>query len=144
MLSSEVSFLHSTLPSRTAATLYRRIASRLASHILQRQIFYRGRGHIDLQEGKAILAESELLVETCQIALAPADRNRAEAPWRQLLQASRLIALEGNQWQKVVDSTFGVTADQDWEDVMLDTVGATELSREEVGQVLRTRYDCER
>ncbi|EPS99064.1 hypothetical protein FOMPIDRAFT_1125069 [Fomitopsis schrenkii] len=144
LLSSEVSFLHSTLPSRTAATLYRRIASRLASHILQRQIFYRGRGHIDLQEGKAILAESELLVETCQIALAPADRNRAEAPWRQLLQASRLIALEGNQWQKVVDSTFGVTADQDWEDVMLDTVGATELSREEVGQVLRTRYDCER
>lgn len=144
LLSSEVSFLHSTLPSRTVATLYRRIASRLASHILQRQIFYRGRGRIDLQEGKAILAESELLVETCQIALSPADRNRAEAPWRQLLQASRLIALEGNQWQKVVDSTFGVTADQEWEDVMLDIVGTTELSREEVSQVLRTREDCER
>ena len=90
------------------------------------------------------MAESELLVETCQIALAPADRNRAEAPWRQLLQASRLIALEGDQWQRVVLSTFGATTDQDWDDIMLDMVGATELSREEVGQVLRTREDCEK
>ncbi|KAH9937391.1 TIP-1 family-domain-containing protein [Fomitopsis serialis] len=135
LLSSEVSFLQSSISARTAATLYRRIASRLGSYILQRQIFYRGRG--------PILAESELFVETCQIALARSDRSRAEAPWRQLLQASRLIALEGNQWQKAVDATFGVTADQDWEEVMLDAVGATELSREEVGQVLRTREDCE-
>jgi len=143
LLSSEVSFLQSSISARTAATLYRRIASRLGSYILQRQIFYRGRGRIGLQEGKAILAESELFVETCQIALVRSDRSRAEAPWRQLLQASRLIALEGNQWQKVVDSTFGVTAGQDWEEVMMDAVGATELSREEVGQVLRTREDCE-
>ncbi|TFY56888.1 hypothetical protein EVJ58_g7365 [Rhodofomes roseus] len=144
VLSSEVSFLHSILSARTAATLYRRIASRLASHILQRQIFYRGRGRIGLQEGKAILAESELFVETCQIALARSDRNRAEAPWRQLLQASRLIALEGIRRQKVLDSTFGVTDDQEWEEVMLEAVGATELNREEVGQVLRTREDCDR
>ncbi|KZT74918.1 hypothetical protein DAEQUDRAFT_659434 [Daedalea quercina L-15889] len=144
LLSSEVSFLHSTLSAKTAAPLYRRIASRLANHILQRQIYYRGRGRIDLHEGKAILAESELFVETCQIALARSDRSRAEAPWRQLLQASRLIALEGSRWQQVIDSTFGVTADEDWEEIMLETVGAAELGRQEVEQILRTREDCER
>jgi len=144
LLSSHLSFLRSTLPQTAVISFYRRIASRLSSHILQRQILYRGHGRISQQQGKAILAETELWVETCQIALARAERARVEAPWRSLLQASRLIGAEGKRWHTVVDTTFGVSGDHEWEETMLNTVGFAELSREEVGQILRTRADCER
>ncbi|KZT06301.1 uncharacterized protein LAESUDRAFT_653786 [Laetiporus sulphureus 93-53] len=144
LLSSHISFLSSALPRTTVTSLYRRIASRLAMHIYHRQILYHGRGRITPQEGRAIRAESELWVETCQVALARSDRARAEGPWRQLLQASRLVGAEGKQWQEILDATFGVIGDEKWEGIMLETVGFSELSREEVSQVLRARSDCGR
>ncbi|KAI0935935.1 hypothetical protein AcW1_000312 [Taiwanofungus camphoratus] len=144
LLSSHLSFLQTTLAPVIITSLYRRIGARLSSHILQRQILYRGRGRISPQEGKAIMAESELWVETCQLALARTERARVESPWRQLLQASRLVGAEGIVWQEVVDATLGVSGDQQWEEVMLETVGFAELGREEAGQILRTRADCER
>ncbi|OCH88619.1 RINT-1 family protein [Obba rivulosa] len=143
-LSSQLSFLYSTLPDTTATSLYRKVASRLASHIMQREILYRGRGRISPQEGRNITAESELWAETCRIAMGRGERTRTEAPWRQLLQASRLLGLDGVMWQKAVDTTLGVSSDHDWEEVMLELVGYSELPREEVSQILRTRTDCER
>ncbi|KAF9821810.1 hypothetical protein IEO21_00240 [Rhodonia placenta] len=144
LLSSQLTFLQSSLPRAMVTTLYRRMATRLSAHILSRQFQYRGRGRLSPQDGKAILAETELWVETCQVALAGSERPRVEAPWRRLLQASRLVGADGNKWQRVVDSTFGATEDSDWEAVMLDTVGCAELDRDEVGQILRTRWDCDR
>jgi hypothetical protein len=47
-------------------------------------------------------------------------------------------------WQKLVDVTFGVGDDVEWEEVVEGTVGVCEMKREEVGQVLRTREDCVR
>ncbi|KAH9912248.1 RINT-1 family protein [Epithele typhae] len=143
LLSSHLTFLRGTLPRTTVTSLYRRIASRLAMHLLQRQILYRGRARATLHEAKAVLAEAELWVETCRVALKE-DRGRVEAPWRPFLQAARLLACEGDTWGKIVDATFAVASDNEWEDVMLDVVGLSEFPREEVQGILRRREDCER
>jgi hypothetical protein len=122
--------------------LYRRIAARLAEHILQRQILYRG--HISSLEGRAIHAECELWVETCQSGLGGAlsgGRNRVEAPWLKLLQAGRLIGLEGESWETVGRVTFGAQDQAEWEDLMLNTTGTSELPREEVQRILKSRDD---
>lgn len=143
LLSAQLAFLQGALPLTTVAALYRRIAAHLGTHILQRAIMYRGRGRVSPAEGRAIRAECELWVETCRHALSRAPA-RVEAPWRSLLQAARVVGAEGELWEKVVDATFGTASDQDWEAAMVDLVGFAELTREEVGQVIRTRTDCER
>jgi RAD50-interacting protein 1 len=122
--------------------LYRRIASHLALHVLQRAIMYRGRARVTPQEGKNILAECELWVETCRHALAKA-ATRAEAPWRALLQAARIIAAQGEAWTEIVEATFGTGSDRDWEAAMGNIVGLAELSREDASRVIRTRVDCD-
>ncbi len=143
LLSSHLSFLRGTLPRATVTSLYRRIASRLSTHLLQRQVLYRGRARSTLQEAQMLVAEAELWVETCRVALKE-ERGRVEAPWRPFLQAARLLATEGEVWTKVVDATFGMASDGEWEDIMLDAVGLCEFPREEVQGILRRRADCER
>ncbi|TFK93535.1 hypothetical protein K466DRAFT_572441 [Polyporus arcularius HHB13444] len=143
LLSSHLSFLRGTLPRATVTSLYRRIAGRLSTHLLQRQVLYRGRARSTLQEAQMLVAEAELWVETCRVALKEG-RGRVEAPWRPFLQAARLLATEGEVWTKVVDATFGMASDGEWEEVMLDTVGLCEFPREEVQGILRRRADCER
>lgn len=140
LLSSQLTLLQSTLPRMIATALYRRTASHLASHILQRAIMYRGRARISPQEGRTILAECELWVETCRLALH--GPGRVEAPWRSLLQAARIVGAQGDEWQKVVDVTLGTATDEEWEAVVLDLVGFAEIGREEMGQIIRTRTDC--
>ncbi|KAI0724222.1 RINT-1 family protein [Cerioporus squamosus] len=143
LLSSHLSFLRGTLPRATVTSLYRRIAARLSTHFVQRQVLYRGRARATPQEAKTVLAEAELWVETCRVALKE-DYARVEAPWRPFLQAVRLLAAEGDAWTKIVDATFGMASDGEWEEVMLDTVGLCEFPREEVQGILRRREDCER
>lgn len=125
--------------------MYRRVASRLAEHILQRQILYRG--HFDLREGKSILAECELWVETCHVVLAGSlggGRERIEAPWAKLLQAGKLASAEGEVWNALLDATFEARTVENWEVEMTRIVGAVELGREEVARVLKRREDCDR
>ncbi|KAK7064595.1 TIP-1 family-domain-containing protein [Favolaschia claudopus] len=140
LLSTHLKYLCSTLPQTAVTTLYRRIASRLAEHILHRQILYRG--HIGSLEGRAIHAECELWAETCQAALEGAlsgGRNRVEAPWLNLLQAGRLVGLEGEAWERVgLATTLNET---EWHDRMQELTGTDELSREEVERILRCRDD---
>ncbi|KAI0706059.1 RINT-1 family protein [Cytidiella melzeri] len=143
LLSTHLTYLQATVPQMTATTLYRRIASHLALHVSQRAIMYRGRARVTPHEGRTILAECELWVETCRHALAKAS-VRAEAPWRSLLQAGRIIGAQGEAWMKIVDATLGTGSDGDWEAVMVDVVGLAELSREDVSRVIRTRADCNR
>lgn len=142
LLSSHLAFLKTTLPQTTTFGLYRTIASRLATHIMQREIMYRGRNRIEPAEGKTILAECELWLETCRAAL-PGLGSRLDTPWRRLLEAGRLSALEGKAWERLLGATFGAAGDTEWEGVVEEHVGINELSREEVGQVLRARADCD-
>lgn len=124
-------------------TLYRRIATRLAEHILHRQILYRGQ--FDLAEGKIICAECELWVETCHTAVRGSlggGRRRVEAPWFKLLQAGRLVGADGDSWTTLVNATFGTQTNAEWEQVMLETLGLTELVKEDASQILRRRTDC--
>ena len=50
LLSAHLTFLRTTLPTASVAAIYRRIASSIAEHVLQRAILYRGR--LSLQEGR--------------------------------------------------------------------------------------------
>ncbi|GJE85916.1 RINT-1 family protein [Phanerochaete sordida] len=144
LLSSQLTFLQGALPPSTAAALYRRIAAHLATHILQRALLYRGRGRVPPAEGRAITAECELWASTCRHALPRMPHARVEAPWRGLLQAARVVGATGAVWARVVDATLGTAGDEEWEAAMLELVGFAELTREEVGQIVRTRTDCER
>lgn len=143
LLSSHLTFLRGALPRTTTTALYRRIGSQLGTHLLQRQILYRGRSLASVHEGKVVLAEAELWVETARTALK-AERTRVEAPWRAYLLAARLLAGEGPEWDRIVEATFGTMNDTEWEETMLEGVGLCEMPREEVQQVLRRREDCER
>ncbi|KIY65897.1 hypothetical protein CYLTODRAFT_378693 [Cylindrobasidium torrendii FP15055 ss-10] len=138
LLSTHLSYLRSILPLPSANALYRRIAARLADHIMQRQILYRGT--ISLGEAKEIRAECELWVETCNAALSGAlggGRGRVEAPWAKLLQASRVLALEGELWDRLVRATM--RASDEWEDVVTEITGFNDLGREDVDRILRRR-----
>ena len=134
-----------TLPRTTVTTLYRRIATRLGEHVLQRQILYRG--HFDLREGKNILAECELWVETCHVALAGslgAGRERVEAPWAKLLQAGKMASADGDVWNAVLSVTFNTSTVEDWEAAMTQIVGSVELGRDEAIRILKRREECDR
>ncbi|KDQ54870.1 hypothetical protein JAAARDRAFT_160141 [Jaapia argillacea MUCL 33604] len=161
ILTSHLTFLHSTLPQSITTTLYRRISARLSQHILQRAVMFRGREKVTRERGWAIQREGELWVDTCQLALSSPSgvggggasggaisRTRVEAPWRRLIQAGRIIGAEGERWKRVVEATVGsggrkMLGDGEWEEEMMDVLGYCELSREEVGQVLRMRVDFE-
>ncbi|KAJ4476586.1 TIP-1 family-domain-containing protein [Lentinula aciculospora] len=140
LLSTHLTYIRATLPQQTSTPLYRRIAGRLAEHLLQRQILYRG--SFTLAEGKAILAECDLWVETCRVTLLQAfggSRDRVEAPWSRLMEAGTLVGSDGEVREKVVNATFGGTDEEQWEDVMIEVLGFNELTREEVGRILRRR-----
>ncbi|KAL1761811.1 TIP-1 family-domain-containing protein [Schizophyllum commune] len=140
LLSAHLTFLRTTLPTASVAAIYRRIASSIAEHVLQRAILYRGR--LSLQEGRRCAAENGLWLETCLGALGGAlPRTRVEAPWLRLLQGGRLIAAEGPAWAEVVAATFGSTDDVQWREAIVHAVGLGEMERDEVGRVLRRRED---
>lgn len=60
------------------------------------------------------------------------------------LQAGRIVGAQDESWSKIMDATFGAVDDQQWEAVMTDVVGLSEMSREDVSRVVRTRVDCDR
>ncbi|TFK30758.1 RINT-1 family protein [Coprinopsis marcescibilis] len=143
LLSSLLMAIRSGLPQKTFTNLYRRVASRLAEHILQRQVLYRG--DFSKYEGVTVQAECELWVETCHNALSGnlgGGRQRVEAPWSRLLQAARLVGAEGDTWDLIIGATFGTHDEAEWEQVMIDVTGANEMSREDVSKLLRRREDC--
>lgn len=81
-------------------------------------------------------------METCHAALGgclSGGRNRVEAPWLNLLQAGRLTGAEGDAWERIVNMTFGMQGEEEWEEAMVDIVGPNNMGREEVGRILRSR-----
>lgn len=138
LLSSDLTVIRSLLPDVVAVNLFRKISSRLSDHILQRQILYRG--HISLQEGRELMAESELWVETVSAAMG-LPRTRAEVPWRQFVQAARLVGADNVQPLFRASST---SSDEDWGEMIIGVVGMDEMPRDEVMRVVHTRTDVRR
>jgi len=114
----------------------------LAEHILQRRILYRGQ--LNLQQGKVITAECELWAETCNIALAgrlSGGRHRVEMPWLRLLQAGRLVSLEGEEWVSIKIAVLRDMSEEEWIKNMVKLVGISELDKDEVCKVIQRRED---
>lgn len=123
--------------------LYRKIAGRISDVVLEKMILHRGVRMIALKEGRAIATECEVWVETSRAALTGAGgggiARAIDGPWRRLVQAGRLLALQGTEWDTITDLTFGTTGSEDWERAILEVIGFSELRREEVQVVLQTR-----
>lgn len=143
LFSSYLAYFQSSLSTRILADLYRKIAGRISSVVLEKMVFQRGIGRIGFKEGRAIATECEVWVETSRAALTGAGgrgvARMVEGPWRRLVQAGRLLVLQGAEWDRIKDLTFGTTGDEDWERGILEVMGFSQLRRDEVQIVLRTR-----
>lgn len=144
LFSSYLAYFQSTLSARMLTDLYRKIVGRVANVILEKMVLQRGFGRIDLKEGRAIATECELWVETSRAALSAGGRGvtrLVEGPWRRLVQAGRLLVLQGSEGNRIRGLAFGTAGDEDLELGILEVVGFSELRRDEVQAVLRTRTD---
>ena len=146
LFSSFLAYFRSSLSSRMFADLYRKTAARISDVILHRMILNGGPGKISVKEGKSIATECELWVETSRAALSGGGGGRGitrlvEGPWKRLVEAGRLLALQGSERDRVKALTYGTARDEDWEQGILEVVGFSDLRRDEVQTVLRTRMD---
>lgn len=151
LLSSHLAFLRSTLPASVVTRVYRRTASRISEHVLQRQVLFRPgltrgsvRNGLTRTQARVVQAECELWAETSQVAMSTS-RARSEKPWSRLLAAGRLLGTDLQNHERLLDALFGKRSDG-WED-LLDNVtelGSGGLGMDEVKTVLRLRDDCRR
>ncbi|KAH8120467.1 TIP-1 family-domain-containing protein [Phellopilus nigrolimitatus] len=136
--SAHLSLLRKTLPVPTVVGLYRKVGSHIALHVLQRQVLYQGRRRMNSLEGRVILDETRLWVETSRMALGGSVR-RVEGPWERLLEAGRLLSLEGDAFERAVNAVrLGKEGEYE---KLVETVGIGEMSNEEVMDVLSVRED---
>ncbi|KLO20039.1 hypothetical protein SCHPADRAFT_863786 [Schizopora paradoxa] len=137
-LSAHLTLVHQSLPTNTTTNLYRQIASHISNHILQRQVLYQGRGRMTSQEGKNVLDEARLWVETSRMALGGSVR-RVEGPWEKLVDSGKLLSLDGEAFAKAVRiSTMGSEAEYQ---TFCGDLGLSSTSREEATDVLKVRED---
>ncbi|KAI5980603.1 hypothetical protein EDD15DRAFT_2187967 [Pisolithus albus] len=146
LLSSHLTYLRSTLPSSTVTHLYRRIASCISEHVLQREVLFRpGLGRTSTG-WHGFTPECELWVETCQVALNTSHAH-AEKPWSRLLAAGRLLASEVQGHEQAFhmfssDSWWEADENEDvWEDALDDVtgLGTGGLRKDEVKIIFRLR-----
>ncbi|KIJ68701.1 hypothetical protein HYDPIDRAFT_173364 [Hydnomerulius pinastri MD-312] len=142
LLSSHLTFLRSTIPVSAVTQLYRRVASRISEHVLQREVLFRP--GLTRGTARAVQAECELWAETCQAALNTS-RARVEKPWGRLLTAGRLLGAEFQGNEKLLDVLF-IGLGEEWEEALDHVTGLASggLDRDEVKTVLRLRDNCRR
>ncbi|KAF8602692.1 hypothetical protein BDV93DRAFT_523797 [Ceratobasidium sp. AG-I] len=137
-LSTHLSLLAKTLSSSTSAALYRRVASSLASHILQRSVLHFGHGRLTPSRGAAFAREARLWVEASQMAMP---NRRVEAPWQRLLDGARLVAIkEGEEFEAARWALWDGTEEQC--KAFAEAIGVKTLDRKEMKDALRARSDC--
>ncbi|KAF9650708.1 hypothetical protein BDM02DRAFT_3092586 [Thelephora ganbajun] len=147
LFSSYLAYFQSSLSTRMLSDLYRKTTARISNVVLQKMVLQRGVGRIGVKERRAVATECELWMETSRAALSgggSGGRGSArlvEGPWRRLVEAGRLLALQGSEWDRIKALTFGTVGDEDWERGILEIMGFSELRRDEVQTVLRTRTD---
>ena len=106
---------------------------------MQRQVLYRGRGRMSTQGGRMVLEEANLWLEASRLALIPTGLRRVEGPWERLLEAGRLLSLNGDMFERVVNVLQIGNAEE--YDKIAEVVNINELTNEEVIQVLSVRED---
>lgn len=148
LLSSHLTFLRSTLPATVVTRLYRRTASRLSEHILQRQVLFRpgltrgsARHGLTRVQARVVQAECELWAETSHVAMNTS-RSRIEKPWSRLLAAGRLLGADLQKHERLLDALFDGKNDG-WEELLdnVTALGSGGLGMDEVKTVLRLRDD---
>ncbi|KAJ1310280.1 hypothetical protein OPQ81_007020 [Rhizoctonia solani] len=137
-LTTHLSLLVRTLPSSTTTSLYRRIASSIASHILQRSVLHFGRGRMVPSRGAVFAREVQLWIEASQMALP---NHRVEAPWQRLLDGAKLVSIpEGAEFEAAKEAIWRASDDQCAE--FAEAIGIRGLNRKEMQDALRARSDC--
>lgn len=145
LLSSEISFLAQTLPTAEVTGMYRRVATSLATHIIQRSVSHRGKAQFTPAEGQAFKDECATLVETCRMALSSggaALAKRADLPWQSLTDVAAIVGVPETEFDKVVAAAFD-RDDTEFEQAMKE-FGVQALSRTDVQNFLRARADFRR
>ncbi|KAI5123752.1 hypothetical protein M0805_000343 [Coniferiporia weirii] len=137
-LSAHLSFLHKTLPAPTVVGLYRKVAGHIGTYIMQRQVLYQGRGRMSCREGRVVLDEANLWVEASRMALGGSVR-RVELPWVRLLEAGRLLSLEGEAFLRAASAVR--LGDEGEYEKLAEAIGISEMSSEEAMDVLSVRED---
>ena len=90
------------------------------------------------QEGKNVLDEARLWVETSRMALGGSVR-RVEGPWEKLVDSGKLLSLDGEAFAKAVRiSTMGSEAEFQ---TFCSDLGISSTSREEASDILKVRED---
>ncbi|CAE7218412.1 unnamed protein product [Rhizoctonia solani] len=137
-LTTQLSLLVKTLPSSTTASLYRRTASSIASHILQRSVLHFGRGRMSPSRGLIFAREAHLWVEASQMAMP---NRRVEAPWQRLLDGAKLVSIpKGSEFEAAKDAIWRASDEQCTE--FAEAIGVRSLDRKEMQDALRARSDC--
>jgi hypothetical protein len=136
-LSTHLSLLVKSLSPSASATLYRRIATSIASHILQRSVTHFGRGRLTPSHGAVFAREVGLWVEASRMAMPG---RRIEAPWQRLLDGARLVAISrGEDFEAAKGVVWNGTEEQCAE--FAEAIGVKVLSRSEMQDALRARSD---
>ncbi|KAG9127939.1 hypothetical protein FRC07_007177 [Ceratobasidium sp. 392] len=137
-LSTHLSVLSKALSPSASAALYRRVASSLASHILQRSVLHFGRGRLTPARGVAFARETALWIEASQMAMP---NRRVEAPWQRLLDGAKLVAIkEGEEFEAAKNVVWKGSEEQFAE--FVGAMGIKNLGREDIQAALRARSDC--
>ncbi|GAB1517499.1 hypothetical protein RhiTH_000548 [Rhizoctonia solani] len=138
ILTTHLSLLVKTLPSPTSASLYRRIASSIASHILYRSVLHFGRGHIVPSRGAVFAREVHLWIEASQMAMP---NRRVEAAWQRLIDSAKLVSIpEGPEFEAAKNAVWRASDEQCVE--FAELIGVKSLSRKDMQDALRARSDC--
>jgi RAD50-interacting protein 1 len=89
-----------------------------------------------------IFAESELWIETCLGSMGAVlgwRRDRVAMPWMKLVEAAKLVSVDEDMARAVRETTFGNSLEDAWRDEIIQMLGSCELTRDEMGRVLRRR-----
>lgn len=91
-----------------------------------------------MQDGKALLDESNFWIESCRLALSSTVR-KPENPWKALLDSCKLLSLDKDMFRRAVN-IVNLGNDSQFDQLKAD-LGLNEMNAENVLDVLRVRDD---